>query len=237
MTRFAIPSGSTVLFIGDSITDCDRMTYAAPLGSGYVRTFTEMVTYHHPELDIRWLNHGVGGDVIADLRERWDDDVMAHEPHWLAVMIGINDCHGNIDGDEAWAEDAYERDFRDILERARSFSPRLVLLDPFYMASTDAPWPVDGFQQRILDRIAVYHRVVARMAREYSAIRVHTHAMFTRQLLHRRPNHFGPEPVHPDPIGHTLIALELYRRLTRDEEPATPSGPSRRRSSRRSKRR
>ena len=149
MTGFAVPTGSTFLFIGDSITDCDRMTYAAPLGSGYVRRFTELVTFHHPELDIRWLNHGVGGDVIGDLCERWQEDVVGHEPDWLAIQIGINDCHGNIEGSDEWAVSAYEDDYQYLLEQVRPFSPNLVLLDPFYVATADGPWPIDDFQRRI----------------------------------------------------------------------------------------
>lgn len=231
MTSFAVPSGVKFLFIGDSITDCDRAsTWAAPLGNGYVRRFTELVAFHHPELDIEWLNHGVGGDVIGDLRRRWDDDAVAHGPQWLSVMIGINDCHGNIEGEEAWAEQSYEEDFRFLLERVQPFAPRLVLMDPFYAATADGRWPVDDLQRRILARLGAYHRVVATLAREYDAIHVRTQDMFTRQLRYRWPTFFGPEPVHPDAVGHTMIALELYQALLAPGEFASPpkSSPSRR---------
>jgi acyl-CoA thioesterase I len=240
MARFPVPSGSSFLFIGDSITDCDRMTYAAPLGSGYVRMFADMVTWHHPELDIRWINQGVGGDVIGDLRERWVEDVLAHEPDWLAVMIGINDCHGNIDGDEAWAEQAYYDDYAWLLDQVRPLKPQLVLLDPFYVTTAAGPWPVDDFQRRVLTRLAAYRRVMARVTRENSAIRVKTQEMFHQQLQHRSPGFFGPEPVHPAPVGHTMVALELYRTLMRPVRPpdavAKPAS-TRRRPSRRVRRR
>ncbi len=244
MAGFPVPSGSTFLFIGDSITDCDRMTYAAPLGNGYVRMFVDMVTWHHPELDIRWLNQGVGGNVMTDLRERWAEDVLAHQPDWLAVMIGINDCHGNIEGDEDWAERTYYDDYAWILEQVRPFGPQLVLLDPFYVTCDDGPWPVDDLHTRILTRLQAYHRVMARVTRENSAIRVKTQEMFHAQLQYRTPRFFGPEPVHPDPVGHTMIALELYRTLTRPVRsvetapiPPAPERTSRRRTSRRSRRR
>ena len=237
MSRFAVPSGSSFLFIGDSITDCERMAHAAPLGWGFVSRFTEMVTFHHPELDIRWLNRGVGGDVIADLRNRWDEDVVAHEPDWLAIMIGINDCHGNLEDSNEWAENAYDDDFRFLLEQVRPFTPRLVLLDPFYVAIADGRWLVDDVQRRILDRIQVYHRVVARLAREHDAVHVHTHDMFAVQLRYRPPSHFGDEPVHPYPIGHEMIALELYKQLTWEEYPVQKVAPTQKRSRRRSWRR
>ncbi len=213
MTAFPVPSGAKFLFIGDSITDCDRASWAAPLGNGYVRRFTEIVTYHHPELDIEWLNHGVGGDVIGDLRRRWERDCVAHAPDWLAVMIGINDCHGNLEGDEAWAVGSYEEDFRALLDAVRPFSPRLVLLEPFYAASADGRWPIDDVQRQVLTRVAAYQRVVGQLAAEHGAYYVRTQDMFTRQLRFRWPTYFGGEPVHPEAIGHTMLALELYQQL------------------------
>lgn len=39
-----IADGSKVVFIEDSITDCGRRGAEAPLGAGYVRLFTELVT-------------------------------------------------------------------------------------------------------------------------------------------------------------------------------------------------
>ena len=44
MGDFWIEDAQTALFIGDSITDCGRRGAEAPLGSGYVRFFTELAT-------------------------------------------------------------------------------------------------------------------------------------------------------------------------------------------------
>ena len=52
MSDFWIQDGETMLLIGDSITDCGRRAAEAPLGSGYVRAFTEMVTAQFPERNI-----------------------------------------------------------------------------------------------------------------------------------------------------------------------------------------
>jgi len=228
MSDFPVPNGATFLFIGDSITDCDRTTYAAPHGNGYVRTFIDLVTYHHPERDIRWINRGVGGDVITGLQERWDADVLAHEPSWLAILIGINDCHGNLGGDDDWAEDAYRTAYVDLLDRVQPLKPRLVLLDPFYMADDSGPWPTNAYQSQVLQRLAAYLRVVKEMAGRYGAVHVRLQEMFARQLQHRPPTRFGPEPVHPYPMGHTLVALELYQTLCGGRRKSERRKPERR---------
>ena len=78
-----IEDGQQVLFIGDSITDCGRRGSEAPLGNGYVRIFTELVTARWPERRISYVNKGIGGHKITDLKERWRDDVLFHRPEVL----------------------------------------------------------------------------------------------------------------------------------------------------------
>ena len=41
---------------------------------------------------------GVSGNTVRILAARWDTDVVALEPEWLAVMIGINDVWRQFDG-------------------------------------------------------------------------------------------------------------------------------------------
>ena len=81
-----------MLFIGDSITDCGRRNEHAPLGHGYVRKITELITAKYPERDITYVNKGIGGDIVEGLENRWDTDVIAEAPKWLSVKIGINNA-------------------------------------------------------------------------------------------------------------------------------------------------
>ena len=76
MSTFWIEGGQTMLFIGDSITDCGRRGAEMPLGGGYVRLFTELATARFPDRNIAYINKGIGGNRITDLKERWRDDVL-----------------------------------------------------------------------------------------------------------------------------------------------------------------
>ena len=44
MSSLVFQSNQTVLFIGDSITDCSRRQDQEGLGHGYVRKITELIT-------------------------------------------------------------------------------------------------------------------------------------------------------------------------------------------------
>src|SRR5699024_10230008 len=85
-----------LLFIGDSVTDCER---AKPhgeglfqaLGNGYVSIIDSFLQSTYPELGIRVVNKGLSGNTVRDLKARWQEDVLDQSPDWLAIMIGIND--------------------------------------------------------------------------------------------------------------------------------------------------
>ena len=86
--------GETLLFIGDSITDCGRREAVhAPLGCGYVKMAHNLFTVREPEKHIRIVNRGIGGNTAEDLFSRWHDDVIVERPDHLVFKIGINDCH------------------------------------------------------------------------------------------------------------------------------------------------
>jgi len=212
MGDLAIRSGETFLFIGDSITDCGRRDAAAPFGDGYVKLVIDLVTARRPERDITWINQGIGGNRVTDLQGRWAEDVMAHRPDWLSVKIGINDLHSFLSGapggvDVATFRETYDAILRDAME---GLGPKLVLIDPFYVARADTP---DAFQQQVLKLIPEYIGVVHDMANKHGARLVQTHEAFRRQLEYRDPAHFCPEPVHPYRNGHMVIANAVLEAL------------------------
>jgi lysophospholipase L1-like esterase len=212
MPKLVIEDGQTLLPIGDSITDAGRRFEAAPYGTGYVSLLIEMVAARWPGADIRYINKGIGGNRVTDLRDRWQDDVMRHRPDWLSVMIGINDLHSSLRGAPDGVDPAlYREKYDSILEdAAQAFAPQIVLLEPFYM-STDTSG--NSFRSRVLELIPEYISVVRDMADKYSARLVRTHEVFQKQLVYREPDVFCAEPVHPNRAGHLVIANALLEAL------------------------
>ncbi len=208
--------GETILFIGDSITDCGRRTDNAPLGNGYVRWFEVLATLREPEKSLRILNKGIGGDRVTGLRSRWTDDVLRHAPDWLSIKIGINDLHSMLRAPNdpncvppALFEEAYE----EILTRTRESLPEcaMLLIDPFYISIETSP---NSWRRKVLDALPDYIAVVEKMSRKFGTRRLETHAMFQGLLTFRDADTFCPEPVHPNSVGHLAIAEALYRVLS-----------------------
>lgn len=208
-------NGMKMLFIGDSITDCGRRGNDAPLGAGYVRTFTELVTARWPDRNITWINKGIGGNKVSDLRERWRDDVLVHKPDRLSVKIGINDLHSSLGGGPgAVHPEGFETLYDECLKLAHDeLGCPIVLLSPFYI-STDTSGQTH--RSRVLELLPQYIEVVERMSDKYGTLMVPLHDVFQDQLAHRDAETFCPEPVHPNHTGHTIIAENLLEVLTEE---------------------
>ena len=212
MPNLCFRDGQTVLFIGDSITDCGRRGAAAPFGDGYVSLCIDLITSKYPERKIRFINKGIGGNTVLDMYERWEDDVIRHKPDWVSVKIGINDLHRWLRGaEQAFTPENFRKLYDDILDRtAKKVGSKLVLIEPFYISVSKGD---QTFRGKVLDLIPQYIEVVREMSKKYKTRIVHTHEMFQRQLKYRDAEVFCPEPVHPNRTGHLLIACELLRVL------------------------
>ncbi len=210
MSDFMVQDGQTVVFIGDSITDCGRRDQQYPFGDGYVRQAIDLITVKYPERRITYFNEGIGGNNVGDLRNRWHDDLLVQQPDWVTIKIGINDLHQTFGGAD-FAPPRFEAIYRDILDLTRERTQaEIVLIDPFYMSTDDTS---DGWRSKVLKVLPEYLDVVKRLAGEYQTRHVLTHEAFQRQLKVRPVDTFCSEPVHPNVHGHFVIAYELLKAL------------------------
>jgi len=210
MSEFLLRDGQTILFIGDSITDCGRRDVTPPLGDGYVSIFKEIVATRMPELNLGVINRGIGGNKVDDLKNRWHDDVMGDEFDWLSVKIGINDIHRQLGEPEGgFSVEQFAADYDAILAEGAKKTDRLILIDPFYL-STDRG---NGPRASVLGLLDEYLEVIEALVKKYSALHLRTQAMCQKKIETHRPDEFCPEPVHPYRVGHLAIALELYKLL------------------------
>ena len=200
--------GMRLLFQGDSITDMkwgrnqrDRNHY---LGHSYVYLIAARLGVDIPEAQLDVYNRGMSGHKVRDLKARWQKDAIDMKPDWLSILIGINDVGRTVIKDKGLEE--WEADYRFILDASQKAnrSLKLVLLDPFVLASGGLA-NQSAFKEKrdIVDRLC---EVVARLAKDYEAIHVKTQEVFDKASRKVSPEHWIWDGVHPLPKGHELIA-------------------------------
>ncbi len=207
-------SQQKILFIGDSITDCGRgrplgQRRWAGLGTGYVSLIDSLIGATAPEITPRILNTGISGNRITDLEARWQEDVLDLEPDWLSVMIGINDVWRQFDGEPGMEQvdvKQYESIYRSLLQKAVPQLEGLVLMTPYFLeANREDPMRV---------MMSQYGEVTRALAEEFDAVFVDTQAAFDRYLAHQPTQSLCADRVHPNGIGHMILAQAFLAAVT-----------------------
>jgi lysophospholipase L1-like esterase len=199
-----IQNGDSILFIGDSITDCDRarpVGAGAGLGESYVAFIDALLAAFYPERGITVLNTGGSGNRVTDLAARWQTDVLDLTPDWLSIMIGINDVWRQFDtpfDSNQVTIDKYETVYRNLLEQTRKNLKGLVLMTPYYIEA--------NLSDPMRKRMDEYSEVVKKLAKEFDAVFVDTQAAFDNYLVHRPTQSLCGDRVHPNKAGHMVIA-------------------------------
>lgn len=196
-----IPSGSTILFIGDSITDCHRDRQDPDsLGDGFAALAAAGFAAANPRTPVRFLNRGIGGDRAVDLRGRWRRDCLDLEPDVVSIMIGINEVWRRYDRADPTSSPAFEADYRDVLERTAKLGARLIMMEPFLL-------PVDDAQRTWREDLDEKLTVVRALAEDFGATLIPTDRLMTDAAESAGgPDVLAADGVHPTPAGHAVLA-------------------------------
>jgi len=198
---------SKLVFIGDSITDCER---ARPVGEGlfgatgkgYVSLVEGLLGAIHPAHAIRVVNMGTSGNVVTDLKARWQTDALDLKPDWLAIMIGVNDVWRQFDSYRQTeihvSPETYAQTLDEIVAQARPRVKGLVLMAPFYIEPNRA----DAMRRRMDE----YGAIVKKTAATHDALFIDTQAAFDAVIQHVHANALAWDRVHPNNTGHDIIA-------------------------------
>ncbi len=205
---------SKLVLIGDSITDCER---ARPIGEGlfgavgkgYVSLVEGMLGAAHPGHALRIVNMGISGNTVLDLKARWQTDVIQLKPDWLAIMIGVNDVWRQFDLPRQTeihvSPEVYDRTLGELVRKTKPLVKGIILMTPFYIEPNRA----DAMRAR-MDQ---YGAIVKKTATRHRTLFVDTQAAFDEVLQHMHPNAIAWDRVHPNVIGHAVIARAFLRAI------------------------
>ncbi|MEV6792399.1 SGNH/GDSL hydrolase family protein [Streptomyces sp. NPDC051320] len=210
--------GSTVMFTGDSITDCQRLESEEGLGFGYPLRVAGEWGFRHSDRPVTWLNTGVGGHKVMDLESRWQADVLDARPDVVSILVGVNDTGWHSldpDGYLISAEEfaaGYDR----LLAPLAAAGTELILIEPFLLPISGS---VEAGDMYVDDEVRKKWRadldpkiqVVRELARAYGAHLLAADGMFAELAAATGPEYWAADGVHPTPAGHAALASAWLR--------------------------
>ncbi|WP_328701112.1 SGNH/GDSL hydrolase family protein [Aquibacillus kalidii] len=193
--------GDKIILIGDSITDAGRLSDPEQVGDGYYRLIRDYYLASFPELNLQFINKGVGGNRVTDLFDRWQDDVIALQPNWVSVMIGINDVWRQLDspGIEQVYPNDFERIYTDILTKLKEQTDaKIILMEPTIIE--------ENLASKGNHLLVDYVQIVNDLAVKFDALLVPTNKVFRQYVEGGYDNNLTTDHVHMNSIGNMLLA-------------------------------
>lgn len=197
-----------IVCIGDSIT-------GVYYHSGGLRAYPEMLQIAlqkiHPQTQVTVRNAGISGDTTTGGLKRLERDVLAHKPHLVTVMFGMNDLVRTPMAD-------FQNNLLEIIRRCRAINAEVVLCTQnSIVESPQRPGAkLAEFTQSIRDIAKAESLPVADCLAAFEA--VHARDALEWNLL-------LSDPIHPNMAGHKLFAETIAQTIAGQKTSLADIGP------------
>jgi len=199
------PKNSTILFQGDSITDCGRdRENPNSCGNGYANMLKAQIQHDNPDCRLNVYNRGISGNRVVDLYARWKEDCYNLAPNIISILIGVNDVWSEYKRGGGVEADKFRFIYNLLLTETKNRlnDVTFILMEPFYLPAGDIP----GMIERWEHDMPIRQGIVKDLAKEHGAIFVPLQAAFDNSISQASPEHWLHDGVHPTEAGHWLIA-------------------------------
>ncbi|MBE6405176.1 MAG: lysophospholipase [Lentisphaerae bacterium] len=201
----------TLLFQGDSITDCGRITsggagYPKDLwGPGYAGNIATQLMGDQPG---KWqiINRGISGNRIVDLYARWRIDALNFSPDIISILIGVNDTGHEICSQNGVDVPRYDKFYRMLLDWTleTKADTKFILMEPFV-------FPMGNVNEEWIRDVNLRREAVQKIAEDYKQIFVPLQNVFDAALKDVPQDYWIADGIHPTPAGHRLIQKEWMK--------------------------
>lgn len=195
-----------VVCIGDSITGVYYHT-------GGRRAYPEMLEVAlrraYPKAKLQVINAGVSGNTVPQGLARLDKDVLAHKPHLVTVMFGMNDL-------TRFSRDDFKKNLADMCTRCRDARADVLLCTQNSIVAGRSPKVLADFTAAIHEVGKDLKLPVADCHKEYEAVRAKDPRAWLLLMS---------DEIHPNMDGHKLFASVIARAITGKEDDLKDVGP------------
>lgn len=188
--------GQKIVFLGDSITQA---------GDGYVSVVQSIIGALIPGMKLDYVNSGVGGNKVTDMLERIGESVIAHEPDWITISVGINDVWH---GENGVPIEEFRGKYDELVKRlSKQTAAKLAL----FTTTVIGEEPDSEANQWLVE----YNEHIRKVAKKKKCLLVEMNGVFHEAISawHKIGTdlRFTTDGVHTSPIGAYLMAHTLAK--------------------------
>jgi len=199
----------TILFQGDSITDCSRdKSDPSSLGNGYAMLAAKMLEEKYPG-QFKFINRGISGNRSEDLYARRQVDILDLKPDYISILMGVNDVshgiyHGNgVDVDTL--VDVYDKLICEI--RQTLPDAKIMLMEPFINEGKTTNRDIEAFEEGVAMRSEVVQMLCAKYELPFLSLQFDLY-----ELEEQHPaGYWTLDGVHPTLNFHQYIAQKWVK--------------------------
>ena len=192
----AIKNGDTLVFMGDSITQFGKDTV-----DGYLRLVVQGLAANN--INVTWYGVGISGQTAVQMKNRFQNDVVAKDPDVCTIFAGVNDCGSNWPANT----NSTPNDVAAMADMAIAAGITPVLLSPTGVNG-------EGFKQNVCDYAAAVKGIATARnipyAETYEAFRECVDDAANPVI-----NQFGykatKDGTHMDVVGNRILAREVLK--------------------------
>ena len=174
---------TSILWLGDDITDCGRLFSADPLGKGYVKQLSCLL--HNTDHRFSIENRGIDGFTLERLLQNTDFWLESSDPDIVTVLIGINDV--GI-----------------MMNTRRSSAQQQDLMNNFVF-----PWPrCYASWAPLLSQMSVH---IKKISQDHGAVFLPLQNDLDQEAARSGPASITSDGIHLTPQGHQILADKLYK--------------------------
>ena len=208
-------SAYTILFQGDSITDCCRgRENFNNIGDGYPVLVRAKLGFDEPYA-YDFQNRGVSGNRSVDLYARIRSDIINLRPDYMSILIGVNDVWHGVSWDNGVSPEKYEKIYCMLLDEIKAELPdvKIMILEPFCLkgSATENTEEQPDKWNEFNGGVREMAKKAKAVAEKYSLPFVPLQDKFDEVSKDKDTSYWLMDGVHPNAPGHELIAREWLK--------------------------
>lgn len=209
-----------ILFLGDSITDCDHCFSSDNLGHGYVKEISKLYKSYLPELPVHITNGGTDGFTFPRILQKWKQTYTDQSWDIVCVLAGINEA-GYLMGLPASEESSI---LSYIQRSSESFSEllsslilhkvkKIIILSPFLFEQPAYLISWIPVLQTIQNMI---HEICQDFIKHHSSVlSVYSLQDYWNQLTFSISSEIlSPDGIHLSDIGHQKLGKYIFQLIS-----------------------